>query len=432
MDSQLFEAPGGADFKCVCGRTHALNADGVIFCGGAVGDGIAKAAQSVAPSGSAVFLISDSATREGTNRAVDKALMRAGYSPAAHIFAKPPAGSVAECAKIAVPENVRFVVGAGGPVIADVAKYTAARRKIPCILVPTPPFSTGLFAPAAALTRNGADKTFFTPPPAALVCDPSLSGNSAKEFAAAQFGSLVSKLVALFDWKAASVLNGEYFCPTVFERALALIDAAIQKSRVAAAKTDADFAGDCVKFSALCALLDSNRLNAGAEVQCARALKLLCKRELRPLRPSGENEFLFSRVIMRLYKTYLSGGADFFVPPPDNNSRLEKISEYLGLSEAAALERLRPVVRLADTRLNAYKLNEYRDELYALVCDFDMRLQTAWRPFKRLFPDDGYAAVHSLDKADVSLLVALAPDLYPEFTLLAYMKDLGLLDGYLY
>lgn len=424
---------GGLTFDCKCGRMHTLETNAVFFESNAM-DKLCVALETCASPLSLAFVITEKSIADMCDTRIDKIITRGGFRCAMHVFDKSPTASVSTADRIVVTEDARVIVGIGGGVIADIAKYKAKQAGLPCVLVITSPTAIGAFLPSAMLENKKIEQTYKTDAPVAVVCDTELFRLCPKKLTAAAFGGLVSKLVALFDWRTASLINSEYFCPELFEAALSVIDGCIDKvcaSTYQSVSLSPAVAEDNLRFSAVCALTGSSRLTSGAETQCAYALKLLLENEERECFLRGENEFLFSRIIMKTYKNLLGSPGSFFVPPPDNNLRLELIAQYFGIEEKYAVEKIRPIVEARAQKLCAYKVGEYRDELYSLACEFDMRLSRAWRPFKRIYDDDGFALEGYLDPLDVSVCLALAPDLKEKFTMLTYMKNAGLLETYL-
>jgi hypothetical protein len=187
-----------------------------------------------------------------------------------------------------------------------------------------------------------------------------------------------------------------------------------------------------LRFSAVCQMTGNSRLTSGGEAQSAHALSILLRHEERECKSKGENEMLLCRIVLKAYKNYFcKGSADFFVAPPDNNLRLELISGFFGVDERRALGRIRKIPPVERVALAAYKLAENASELYALVSNFDMRLERMWKIFKRLYADGGYGLTKYVDRSDAALSVALAADLKEKYTMLSYLKDAGFLENYL-
>ena len=55
----------------------------------------------------------------------------------------------------------------------------------------------------------------------------------------------------------------------------------------------------------------------------------------------------------------------------------------------------------------------------------------AWLVFTRLYPDDGYSLKSLVDKTDIGICLALAPDVFNADTMLSFLKQTGRLEKYI-
>ncbi|MCL2375364.1 MAG: hypothetical protein FWC82_02420, partial [Firmicutes bacterium] len=186
-----------------------------------------------------------------------------------------------------------------------------------------------------------------------------------------------------------------------------------------------------IKFSELTQKMGNSRLLCGGESQTAHAMNLLFLHEERALRLRGEVEMFVAPIVMNLYQSTLLQKRSFFVSPPDNNARLHYLCEFFGLKQQRIINKIRPILSNNEVDLMTYRLDEYREELSELAMKNSSRLQRGWKIFKRLYTDDGYALRKEIDSSDVSIALALAPDLKNKFTFLTALKCMGLLEGYI-
>ena len=177
--------------------------------------------------------------------------------------------------------------------------------------------------------------------------------------------------------------------------------------------------------------MGNSRLLCGGESQTAHAMNLLFLHEERALRLRGEVEMFVAPIVMNLYQSTLLQKRSFFVSPPDNNARLHYLCEFFGLKQQRIINKIRPILSNNEVDLMTYRLDEYREELSELAMKNSSRLQRGWKIFKRLYTDDGYALRKEIDSSDVSIALALAPDLKNKFTFLTALKCMGLLEGYI-
>ena len=240
---------------------------------------------------------------------------------------------------------------------------------------------------------------------------------------ASAYGSVASKLVRLTDYRVKAITLGEKADePTVrFIR-----------------KTIAEYISKTPTFSSTIALCKS--LSAGldelgvegGEEQMARAIALLFRRESRKKIPFGISSLVCANVVNAVYKHYLVRNLTLLFPP-DNNLRIDQAVEFLGLDERDLIKTVLPLTSWIKQEVTEKKLRAHRGELLAEICYHELLLKRAMGQMKRLISDGGYELDKSIDKADLSIAFALAPDLSTRsrHTLMGVMKDKGALDAFL-
>ena len=66
-----------------------------------------------------------------------------------------------------------------------------------------------------------------------------------------------------------------------------------------------------------------------------------------------------------------------------------------------------------------------------LLNEIKRRHSAAWQLFTRLYPDDGYGLKTLIDKTDIGICLALAPDVFAADTMLSFLKQTGRLEKYI-
>lgn len=102
-----------------------------------------------------------------------------------------------------LPPQINAVIGIGGGKALDFAKYSAYLLKIPFISVPTSTSNDGFCSPTSSLTVEGKRKTIKSGIPFGVVIDLDIIKDSPDIFLYSGIGDMVSKITALWDWKAA-------------------------------------------------------------------------------------------------------------------------------------------------------------------------------------------------------------------------------------
>ncbi|MDE6402026.1 MAG: hypothetical protein K2L54_05365 [Clostridiales bacterium] len=168
--------------------------------------------------------------------------------------------------------------------------------------------------------------------------------------------------------------------------------------------------------------------NSGA-AQTAEALRMLYAAEDRPLGMRGETEMLLSAYVTEFYIKSLTTVKTEF--PPDNNRRIDSVCEYFGTDVRRACVYAAAIFPPIKMRLYEYRREEFRTEQLRMLYDIKRRHSAAWQVFKRLYPDDGYGLKTLIDKTDLGICLALAPDVFAADTMLSFLKQTGRLEKYI-
>lgn len=114
-------------------------------------------------------------------------------------------------------ENVDLLVGIGSGVIQDLCKYVSFESKVPYAIVATAPSMDGYASNGAAMITGGMKVTYPAGLPVAIVADTEVIRNAPIEMLQAGYGDIIGKFSALNDWKLSHLINGEYFCPYIYD-----------------------------------------------------------------------------------------------------------------------------------------------------------------------------------------------------------------------
>lgn len=242
-----------------------------------------------------------------------------------------------------------------------------------------------------------------------------------KDFASA-FGETVSKLFLLTDYRVYTVCTGRVYETKRVE--------SIRSEIVAAYK---EFSPDSItKIAfALSNLKNFPPITSG-ERQMERVIGILFDHEQRKQIPAGVARFVCAAVLNKICKCFLL--TEFgMVDPPDNNLRMEEISDYLGLSENNILRLMLPQVNQKKLNEIMYSLRFYKSELLAELCFNELIFRRAVSKLKKMLPACGFEMFNCMDVADLRLALALAPDLScgTSHTFTGIMKSVGVLDSFL-
>jgi glycerol-1-phosphate dehydrogenase [NAD(P)+] len=106
-----------------------------------------------------------------------------------------------------------FYIAVGSGTVNDLTKELAHRRGRPYVVVATAASMNGFTSAIVALLENGLKTTGEATPPVAVFADPEVLMRAPRELTLAGLGDLVSKPYCGCDWKIASLVKGEYYCP---------------------------------------------------------------------------------------------------------------------------------------------------------------------------------------------------------------------------
>ena len=126
--------------------------------------------------------------------------------------------------------NADLILGVGSGVIQDLCKYVSKTSGIPYMIVATAPSMDGYASDGAAMIMGGMKVTYPAGLPLAIVADPEVMATAPMDMIRAGYGDIVGKYSALCDWKLSAVVNGEYFCPEVYQQTLDIVEAVVAAS----------------------------------------------------------------------------------------------------------------------------------------------------------------------------------------------------------
>ena len=115
-----------------------------------------------------------------------------------------------------IQKDTDVIVGVGSGVINDICKYTSNKLGIEYVIVATAPSMDGYASKGAAMIWDGMKETFNAHVPYAIIADTSVLKDAPKDMIIAGYGDIIGKYSALNDWKLASAVHNEYFCPKIY------------------------------------------------------------------------------------------------------------------------------------------------------------------------------------------------------------------------
>lgn len=158
--------------------------------------------------------------------------------------------------------NYELVVGAGGGVAIDVAKYIGASNGVEVIGFPTIISTDAMYTSSTAVREHGMVRYIPTKKPDEIILDFDLIIQAPYRLNVAGWGDILSIHTAVWDWQLAAQRIGETYSTEVAGKALRLLDKAVRVD----AKEGLMRLNECLQAEvALCEEFGSARPEEGSE-----------------------------------------------------------------------------------------------------------------------------------------------------------------------
>ncbi|MCL2068715.1 MAG: sn-glycerol-1-phosphate dehydrogenase [Oscillospiraceae bacterium] len=213
--------------KCECGKTHGMDIRKILLEPGAL-EQVPQVISELGLSGKAA-IICDRNTWNAAGKRVSRLL------PEHHIIMierdsiHPDERLVADIENMLPSDidSIGYIVGVGGGVITDTAKYIGKHHGgIPVVLIPTAASVDGFAANSSIMTFNNFKHPLTTQSAAAIIADTNVLCAAPYRLTASGLGDLLGKYIALADWKIASLVTGEAVCPRIY----GMVDEALMRA----------------------------------------------------------------------------------------------------------------------------------------------------------------------------------------------------------
>lgn len=204
---------------CACGRHHHCDIQYV-----AVERGAINRLTETAKEYDRILVVADENTYRAAGEKTTAALAGKQYKTV--IFPGQPLLIPNEAAIAGVTESLAdsdLIVGIGSGVIQDLCKYVSHVSKIPYFVVATAPSMDGYASTGAAMILEGMKVTVPAGVPKVILADTEVLKDAPMDMLQAGYGDIVGKFSALNDWRLSQVVNGEYFCQTIYDLTMDMV-----------------------------------------------------------------------------------------------------------------------------------------------------------------------------------------------------------------
>lgn len=161
--------------------------------------------------GHRTLIVCDARTRKIAGESAAHSLRASGFDPQFVEIEAATTRWVEEVKREAQTAGAKFLVGAGGGSVIDVAKLSAFERKIPYVSLPTSAAHDGIASARASIKETQGNVSKGAKPPEAIVADTHLILKAPYRMLASGCGDILANLVAVKDWELAHQVNGEEF-----------------------------------------------------------------------------------------------------------------------------------------------------------------------------------------------------------------------------
>jgi len=215
-DEILSEGLLGKTFGCTCGREHTILTRKVVIEPRAA-EHVPDELPSLIP-GNSILLLADLRTWEAAGKRLSDAL-GPSFLVECCLIKDPPDGHIHASVELvdelaaAFPDDYDLVAAVGSGTVNDLAKELAHRRRRPYFVFASAASMNGFTSAIVALLEDGLKITRQATPPVVVFADPEVLVAAPRELTLAGLGDLVSKPFCGCDWKIASLVRDEYYCP---------------------------------------------------------------------------------------------------------------------------------------------------------------------------------------------------------------------------
>ena len=318
-------------FDCACSKRHS--------CPIALVEIAARSADRLAgifPEDKNVLLVADENTFAAAGNGVVAALE--GRNIKKVIFSGkeilvPDENAVA--AVISELEGVTAIVGVGSGVIQDLCKYVSYKSKIPYAIVATAPSMDGYASDGAAMIFGGMKVTVPATLPRAILADPKVLKDAPEEMIRAGYGDIIGKFSALNDWRLSQCVNGEYFCPWIYEKTLEQVKRTVRLADGLARRDEnavASLAEALVTVGVMMSFAGSSRPASGSEHHLSHFFEITGIIENKPYFPHGIDVGYSTVITARIREKLLASPFPRCLRRPDAVGYEREIKRVYGAS----------------------------------------------------------------------------------------------------
>jgi glycerol-1-phosphate dehydrogenase [NAD(P)+] len=436
VEEILSEQVLGQSLSCSCGRDHQVVTRQVV-----IERGVAESIPELLPSlarGKSILLVADQHTRAVAGEQLHDALSRA-YTVTCCLLHSPADGHIHASVELAdelaaaYSGDYDLYAAVGSGTINDLVKELAHRRQRPYFVLATAASMNGYTSAIVALLERGLKTTRPSTPPVAVFADPQVLVEAPPELTLAGLGDLISKPYCGCDWKIASLVKDEYYCPTpnqMLAEPFALLLERLPQLGVGDPEGVTLLLRLLLVSGLTMAIAGTSSPASGAEHLLSHYWDMIRLRDGRSLNLHGAQVGVASLVIDQLYQRISSGDlghARFRPSPPKEQLRTELAAVFGSLTPAVW-----PQWQQKLTERSEHDLARLRRHEVAIRTEIEQTLELG-RAVRQVMSACGAptrAEQLGISPAELAAAVRHARKIRTRFTALDVAAELDLLDAF--
>lgn len=254
-----------------------------------------------------LFLVADTHTYAAQGRAVQEALLAAGFDLKQIVFTNEEV--IADAAHIfdvliAAGGEPRTYIAAGSGTLTDITRFASHRSHSQFISVPTAPSVDGFASIGAPLIVHGVKITVICQAPLAIFADINTLAGAPQTMIAAGFADMLGKLTSIADWRLGRLLWNEPYDEAIAQRTLDAVQICIDNADAIGQGAPEGISRllDALIESGYCMLdFGSSRPASGAEHHYSHFWEMKLLREGRPAILHGAKVGVATVLVAGLY-----------------------------------------------------------------------------------------------------------------------------------
>lgn len=201
------------DFKnCSCGEKHECSIKDI-----RIGSGIVKDVGKILKENGfkkKLFLLADKNTLKASNGILDS--LR-DFEIISYIYDDLRVATMDDVRMVEgfIKKGVDGVIAVGSGSVHDSCRLACANLNIPLCLFATAPSMDGFASYGAPIVDGNFKITYPAKSPEVIIADTKILAKAPAHLKSAGFGDMVSKYIAIIDWKVSHLISGESFCEKV-------------------------------------------------------------------------------------------------------------------------------------------------------------------------------------------------------------------------